>query len=307
MFIIILLIFIIIYTCMFYLKLDNIDKKSIKLSIKNGFKMHEGDFSLLPCIKYIFHFLIIPFKKKDYFKRFTTGGIYSTYIYNYYPKLASDMNNKLYWNSIFKKHNINHPQLICYKKKDKIVYVNNINPSKYYISKPITGALGYNVKKIKGSDVNKVLNKSKNIIVQEYLYDCIYKKPRFIRVVTLYNGEIFNMYMRESTSKKSIAPNASKKTNVSQCDNNICNRLSDHVQRKVNNMSNQLAYLHVTNYKEILTIGWDVVINCENNDTKIYCLEGNVCNSVYTKDVDTKKINEFSDIVRKYYNENNIK
>ena len=106
MFIIILLIFIIIYTCMFYLKLDNIDKKSIKLSIKNGFKMHEGDFSLLPCIKYIFHFLIIPFKKKDYFKRFTTGGIYSTYIYNYYPKLASYMNNKLYWNSIFKKHNI---------------------------------------------------------------------------------------------------------------------------------------------------------------------------------------------------------
>ena len=125
-------------------------------------------------------------------------------------------------------------------------------------------------------------------------------------MVTLYNGEIFDMRMWKAISNESIASNSSKKKKVIQCNNNICNHLSDDVQRKVNNMAKDLAYLHVTNYKEILTIGWDVVINCENNDTKIYCLEGNVCNGVYTKDVDTKKINEFSDIVRKYYNENNI-
>ena len=297
----------IIYIIIFITKLDNLDKKCVYYLIKNINNLNV-EASWKTYLESLYQSLLIPFKKKLYFERFTEGGIYSSYIYEYYPNLGIQMNDKLYWANIFNKYNINHPKIICYKKYNKLIKLHNIDFNINYVKKPINGALGYNVDLIKGKDIINYSKSNYNFLVQEKLYDCIYGKARHFRAVTLYNGELFVLYLLKSKKKNIIASNLSNGGAVVLCKNFICDELTNKQQLYLNKFIKKLQNLHKKLYKNIISIGWDVMFNCNNiNDLKCYCLEGNICAGIWNPDTkNINIINSYKNIVQKFYCDNNI-
>lgn len=299
-------IIIVIYILLLISKIDDIDKKAIYYFLKNSNKFNV-EASFYTYIKFIYKTLLIPFKEKIYLEKFTEGGIYSSYIYEFHSHLGYIMNDKLYWNDIFNKYYIDHPDIICFKKNNKLILNKNIDDNKIYIKKPINGALGYNVDIINGKDIINYSKYNNNFLVQEKLNDCLYGKARHFRIVTLYNGDIFSTWVMKQNDKNKIASNEGNGGVVIDCNNLNCS-LSILEKTKLENMIKKLQDLHKNIYNNILSIGWDVMFDCVNKkDVKCYCLEGNICALVWPPNIkDNNVIYNYKKIVKEFYNKNNI-
>ena len=61
-------------------------------------------------------------------------------------------------------------------------------------------------------------------------------------------------------------------------------------------------YLHKLHFNDVLFIGWDLMINC--NDNKVYCLEGNLLSLIwpdYIKNDQLYIIEDFKQKTREFY------
>jgi hypothetical protein len=296
---------VILYILLFLSKLDDLDRKSIYYLIKNThtFNIVASNKTYLT---FCYQTLLIPFNEKIYFEKYTEGGIYSSYLYEFYPKLGVQLNDKLYWANIFKKFSINHPDIICYKKINNLNFINDYDNNKKYITKPINGALGYKVKVIEGKDIIEFSKNNNNFLVQDKLFDCFYGKARHFRLNTLYNGEVFSLWMLKNEDSNEIASNQANGGIMTYCNNYDC-KLSYLEQTNLDKIKVKLQNLHKKMYANILSIGWDIVIHCDITNTTCYCLEGNVCALVWPPDIeDTSIIHRYKKVVRKFYIENNI-
>ena len=307
-----ILIFIILYVYLLLSKLDKYDVYALKnFDFINKIKFlcftHSkisNKKKKLKDIHYAINTLLIPFKEKIHFLRMTFGCIYLSYVKKY--KLYSE--NKLLWINIFKKYNINHPKLYAYNNNGHIKYLENIDNFQEYVSKPIMGLLGIDVTKIKGNQVKEFLEQNQNVLIQEKLFDCVQKSARFFRYVTSYKGD--KIVLIEYVSEKGFIPNTSHGGYFNVCHDLNCESISSNpkLKQKMINIMNQLVILHKNEFPKILSIGWDLMINCENSSKdkiKIYCLEGNSPHIVwyaYPEFDDT--ILKYKQIVKDFYDEN---
>ena len=254
-------------------------------------------------IKTVFHGLLIPFHNKNYLAKITEGSIYTSYIYKFYPNIAKKLNYKMYWNNIFIKYNINHPKIIATSLDNKIVKYNKYSNNKYYIAKPNNGICGEDVKKVKGNEIIKYLKKNKDTIVQELLLDCIVKKARHFRIVSLHNGNIFTIIELKNNDPNEVASNFSNGGLAKICKFNQCNHLSKNEQKSLNDIIIKLKKLHKNEFNFIFSFGWDVMFNCNNlNNIKSYCLEGNIFHSswFYPNLCNDKMINYYKKECKKF-------
>jgi hypothetical protein len=112
--------------------------------------------------------------------------------------------------------------------------------------------------------------------------------------------------MVKNEDKKEIASNQGENRIRTYCYNYDC-KLSYLEQTNLDKIKVKLQNLHKKMYANILSIGWDIVIHCDITNTTCYCLEGNVCATVWAPNIeDTNIINRYKKIVRKFYIENNI-
>lgn len=254
-----------IYLILIYLKLDNIDRLSIyyllkyKNSINTETSLNNEIYGKY-FIKYILSFLLIPFKSRYYLAQFSEGAIYSTHIPIWYDKEKSKLlNNKLFRRKIFLKYKINHPKLIAYNINNCKKFVSEYNKDKEYIRKPINGALGYQIIKIKGNDINNLL--INDTLIQELLVDCkITNKIRNFRYVSLYNGESFILNEITNSNNK-IAANGFQGGKKIICKHLYCNTLSYQDNLVIKNIINQLNILHCIMFNNIFYIEWDFILN----------------------------------------------
>ena len=73
----------------------------------------------------------------------------------------------------------------------------------------------------------------------------------------------------------------SKGAIVEYCEDFNCN-LTHKAQIELDKIINKLQKLHKELYYNVITIGWDIMINCDNiNNIECYCLEGNIIPSVW--------------------------
>ena len=152
----------------------------------------------------------------------------------------------------------------------KLILIKKIDERKIYIIKPINGTLGYNVNAINGKDIIEYSKKNNNFLVQEKLFDCIYGKARHFRLVTLYNGDIFLLWTLRTKDKTEIASNSAKGAIVEYCEDFNCN-LKHRAQIELDKIINKLQKLHKELYYNVITIGWDIMINCDNiNNIECY-------------------------------------
>lgn len=306
--IIIVIIIYSIFVSLWFYKLDKLNKTAIRYFIKNV-SLHSCDkLSFKKYLQEIFHIFILPFRNQSYFEKYTEGGVYSSYFFEINKPLAIKMNDKIFWNILFKENNINHPKLIVYKRNHRIYKHNQIKNDLFYICKPIYGCLGANITKVQGKDVQRYLEKNNNILVQEHLFDCLYGKARHFRLVTLYDGTKFTLLSLKARNKTNITSNYAMGGSVSLCKNLKCDDLDDETHVKLNIFIDKLANLHKTYFGKVLHIGWDLMIDCiKENDVKIYCLEGNLASGIWdseTKNIDI--ISEYKNIANEFYTKNSI-
>jgi len=257
-------------------KLDELDKEALinLLSVGNHFHV---PLTFYQTFKVIYDFLMIPFRNNYWFSILTEGAVYSLYLYKKHPTISKDLNNKVYWANVFKKNNIKYPITIAYIKNNKFYKINNIEMNKMYLCKPIYGALGNGVFKIKGKDITENNNKYNDVIFQELLKDCINKKPRHFRYITFYDGEPFKMLELKSTNNDTVS-NVSNGGSVTPCNIDNCDHLSYEENEEIYKMAYKLTKLHTDKYPFVFSIGWDIMLDCKNkNNVKSYCLEGNIC------------------------------
>ena len=295
----ILIYIVLIYLVLFYNKLDLLDRYSLFLLLKN-IHIIKIDVSLYTKIETIIKFLKVPFKKKGYFEEVSEGSIYSSYLYEHFQMYVEQLNNKYYWNNIFKKEKINHPDLYLLIKNKEPTIFKKIILHKYYIIKPLNGTLGFNIYKIKGSDID--INKYNNVLVQELMFDCKSKYIRNFRFVSLYNGSRFYLSEYKNKNKNKIASQRVHGGKVKLCENQKCNFLSDLEMIELDKMMYQLQELHKRKYGYIFSVGWDIMFNCKENDLKTVCLEGNIFHTTWTYPqlVDNKLISEYKNEFLKF-------
>lgn len=272
-------ILVIIYLILFMLRfmtLSEIDRYNISNMAKYPFK-NKCDSPMF--LSRFISLLKFPFKDKDYLSKVSEGALYCSYHLN--RSNFQKLDNKIYWSQLFKSNHINHPKIICYRMKgaDKIRLVEKIKPYKEYIIKPIYGTLGTSVLKIRGYDVLETLKHNDNKVVQELLNDCYVKGARHFRFVSFYNGVKFNI--AELSNENRIASNHILGGNTVNCKNFKCISLNKDQQIKIDKITDKLARIHKKEFNQAFSIGWDIMLNCETDKVKAYCLEGNLIHSTW--------------------------
>ena len=88
-------VFIAIYFLMLCLKLDKIDIVSIYYYLRYVLPYNLSKSSLITKLRIFSLVMITPFLRKKTIEHLTQGGMYTSYIYKFHPKLASKMEDKL--------------------------------------------------------------------------------------------------------------------------------------------------------------------------------------------------------------------
>ena len=239
-----------IYIILFYYKLDVLDRYSLYLLLKNiNITNTNIEVSLYTKIEIIMKFVKVPCKKKGYFEEVSEGSIYSSYLYEHFPVHTQLLNNKYFWNNLFKNENINHPELYLLIQNKKPIMFKKINPHKHYIIKPLNGTLGFNIHKVKGSEID--INKYNNVLIQELMFDCKSKYIRIFRFVSLYDGSRFYLSEYINKTKNKISSQRIHGGTVKLCENQTCYHLSNLEMIELDKMMFQLQDLHKRKFGHI--------------------------------------------------------
>lgn len=273
-----------------YYSLDEIDRITINILVSEyffgkklincdiGSNLNINDKMSVEFLVRLFKKLSIPFGNQDTYDKNFKGLLISGIYFNRLNIDNSKFCDKLYWYDMFNKHKINTPEIYLHiNEAGKQIQRKHINNNDMYIAKPLRGTVGIGMHIMSGSEVSKFNNK--NYIVQRLLVDCNISKTnsRCYRYVTLYDGKKFILIERvKHNSKVSTNPDI---RNV--CYYNHCDNLSDAQNKEMMRITNQLANLHKTEYDNVFSIGWDIMIDCDGKNFKMYALEGNVYHDTY--------------------------
>lgn len=182
--------------------------------------------------------------------------------------------NKFYWFLFCKKYKFNHPKTYIVKQLNKVYKFNTFDNEETYLIKPLTGCQGYGIEKIKGSQINQIINQKNNFLIQDVLKDnftnCI---SRHFRPVTTFDGDIcfLKSYCSENNFRSNLALGAKYNDILDEFNNNKT-KLSIIEINLLKDIIKKLKNVHKRFYNYIFSIGWDVMFS----DNKIYILEGNV-------------------------------
>ena len=232
---------------------------------------------------------------KNRLTKVSDGEIVNAYCFTKpYAKIQRQLQSKMFWNEYLPKNGINVPKLSA--TTNPHVTYHHINPEKEYISKPEYGTGGDGIKLIRGKDIKPT---DLNHLIQDKIGSCEYNGARTYRVVTTYDGEVLVIY--EFKNGEKITSNVMKGATV--------------VERvdvpEIEQTVEELCKLHTRDFSFCFSIGWDLMVDCEDKDptyTDVYVLEGNWPSGLYGNDVN--KNDKFIEMVNKkakpFYTLNNI-
>ena len=296
----------IVYITIFFIKIyktDNIDKKAAYYTFKTSKQFTKGS-SFTFYFVCIIKILLAPFFDNMYLPRLGNGAIYGTYIHKTNPKLASNFRDKLWWAHTFQVNNINHPKIVSINGEVK----HKIYDNKKYLIKKRNGMLSIGQFKVKGKRVKKLKPLKNQWFAQEFLDDCDNKSFKtYFRLITLYNGKSLSLIEIKEPSNLPVSMHYSRAmTKIKQCHKFKCNNLNKKQQDMLNNIKDKLMLWHKNNASDVISIGWDIMFGCKNNEQDIYVLEGNLAHSHYWRSNNNKQLNHFKNIAIKFYKQQGL-
>ena len=251
-------------------------------------------------IKIIILILVLPFK--FFIDKYTLAKVFEGALYNIHKvdiNLINKSEDKLYMNKFFVKHNIPVSELFGYSDKDgKLNLVKNIDSNMEYVIKPRYGCLGYGIYKVKGVDILKTKIFEPNIIIERLLKDCFNNNlARHYRVVTLYSGELFTIIQLSQTNNKIASNHANGGIGI----------IVDKINPTLEILINKLKLTHKLSWSNIFSIGWDLMLDCNNKNINAYVLELNIGHSaIFEKITSVKDIKKYIKHAKLFYNINKI-
>lgn len=267
-------------------KMDRLDRACLWRAIL--YRRSFGDGSTFSHrLHFVRKFLLVPFRDHTYFAHFTGGGIYGVFVYEAHPELAHRTNSKLFWNAVFASHDISHPTLVAVNAHGTLDVLAPIDPNEWYIRKPDSGMGGASITKVKGSEVRA--EAGAKWIVQRLLRDCS-GMARSFRFVSLHDGTRFVLW---ELSNSGTVSNGIAGGTARLCEHEVCTAREDDEQLVLTALIDRLASLHVAEFGQIFSIGWDLMIDCPTRQS--YVLEGNLCHGTwfYPTDVPAGLIDDF--------------
>ena len=295
--VLVLLVAYIILCVIWWFRLDHIDKIGVRNFVRSCSTWYSGEYLTLSMYaKFLRLAFTTPFMPPDFLSRWTEGGFYSGNELTD-EQVVSDMNNKLIWWKVFTTEGISTPLTVMYNAHGRTHQVGEIAPNKLYIKKPIDGGCGGGIVSVAGSDIPHITDT--NYLIQEKISDCSKKSARHFRVVTVIDDDQTPINLIELTAEGGIVSNHAAGASVLQCGAR-CPGTTFNEQEALDKMIGQLIRLHHNRFRNMFSIGWDVMVACEETDTTAYCLEGNIRHSAwyYPDLIDTNLINDYK---QRYY------
>lgn len=250
-----------LYIILGFINTNRIERKMMYNLITNGdFKnvsQHPVEYDIG-----IWKYLTAPFYfDRNRLTKISNGEIFNAYCFTKpYANIQRDLQSKIFWDMYLPRNGINVPKLYATTKPFRIY--KNIDPDKEYISKPEYGTTGNGVEIIRGGNVGPT---ETNQLIQEKIGSCGYHGSRTFRVITTYNGEVLVIYEfkndHEITSNIDKGGTSRVRTDVPEIAETV----------------DKLRTLHVRDFNFCFTIGWDLMVDCDD----VYVLEGNWPSGLY--------------------------
>tara|TARA_B100000686_G_scaffold332216_1_gene396719 strand:- start:134 stop:1099 length:966 start_codon:yes stop_codon:yes gene_type:complete len=227
--------------------------------------------------------LLVPFLSNSSIYSKLGGKTYNYYIGYFYPELDIELYSKLFWYDEFISYGINTPSIILYNDNNNITRLHPYDMNKQYIYKPIYGGFGRGIEVIKGDRIKDIVENDKdNYIIQDYLYDCTYKKAKHFRYISLYTGEKVSLYELKQHDKNKVTSNRGSGGEFNICNDFVCNSLDKNQKYHLDTIINKLNNFHKNRYPQIFVLSWDLMLDCEIIESvTAFCLEGNIISPLH--------------------------
>jgi hypothetical protein len=252
-----------LYVILVLINTNSIEKKMLYTLIKNGdFKnvsQHPVEYDIG-----IGKYLTAPlYFDRNRLTKVSYGELFNAYCFTKpYAKVQQELQSKLFWDEYLPRNGINVPKL--YATTNPLRVYEDIDPEKEYISKPEYGTTGNGIKIVRGEEIRPT---ETNHLIQEKIGSCGYDGSRTFRVITTYDGEVLVIYEFKNDDK--ITSNTAK---------GGTSRIRTDVPEIVETVE-KLRTLHVRDFDFCFSIGWDLMVDCDD----VYVLEGNWPSGLYGK------------------------
>jgi len=275
----------VLYILCFFL-LNNIQKRiyiealknySLLLNVYSKYDQYKIiDYIIVTAILFVYPFIANIHK--------IGGSIVANYLFALTNKdkgaeFIKKVESKYTWKKLFIENNIPTNKVIYVSENGVISYSDNEVVKEQpdnteFILKPLYGERGYGVEK---GTLDELLKMNyENFIIEEFNKDCFIKEDHFrkFRINTLYNGRL--MMVKEVKTTNPIVSSSDKLNEISIriCENHECNFLSPKEISILEKATATLSNLHKEKVSYCFTIGWDVMLTCEN-DEQFLVIEGN--------------------------------
>ena len=218
-------------------------------------------------------------------------------------ELPYKMQSKLFWYHCFTDHHIKTPIIyfhIIDGKLQPVHTMKNLNQDATFILKPNYGTQGRNIRKIQGEEITRMqtdlltLYRYNDKLIQEYVSDCFVDTARHFRINTVSHPtfQVFSIDERKQSNQQKIASNHAAGADVTFCQNNHCDFLSQRENDYIREICRQLLDLHRKEFGVVPLIGWDVCLTCDGP----YVFEGNL-----GADIEPYNYKEYMKMVHEIY------
>lgn len=268
-----LLILALVWFCLAWAKLDDLERKGVLATIRYARQFGVGG-TMREFVFFGAKILKIPFKFSGYTSSFSGGGILTAPAFRFRDKTDS-LANKLSAKEIFEAHGINAPPTlaVCDPVCRMKTHVHHKGP---YIRKAVKGECGHSIKLEDAIQVGETM--SEHSLYEPRLNSCADRVTDY-RVVTLHDGTVFSVFKKQACGPHARSSSASagptQWTDVTLSPDPFLRPALEKLPR-----------MHKVEFPEIFAIGFDVM--CHNN--QYFVLEGNVgaAHWTYTTEYDER-------------------
>jgi len=190
------------------------------------------------------------------FNHATEGGAYNLFglLGAYYPTVAA-LSDKVTMHYFLASRDVPVPRLYGYSTGPTYLSLVPLEEGVTYICKPRGGCLGVGVRVVTAADAVPP-----DHLVQQRLRDCSSSGARHYRVVTMHDGRVFATYRLTQPDAQIAASNHGAGGQV---------EVVDGVPELLAPVVEQLRRLHRASFAPVLSLGWDVMADCEEEAVRV--------------------------------------